>query len=66
MDNESFDEYAARRGITFAPRDMSAKRFTPKNNFFGIGYKGISAKVSVLCWIVPAFFWKGENGEGAE
>ena len=45
LDDAEFDEFAAHHGITFAPREAATRRFAPKNNFFGIGYKGMSATV---------------------
>jgi len=37
------DNHAATHGLTFAPRDVKTTAFAAKDNFFGIGYRGIAA-----------------------
>eukprot|EP00056_Hartaetosiga_gracilis_P006873 m.101490 g.101490 ORF g.101490 m.101490 type:complete len:613 (+) comp12576_c6_seq1:38-1876(+) len=44
LDVEEVDAFAAERGFTFAPRDVKSHTFKPKDNMFGIGYQGLSAK----------------------
>lgn len=44
-DERIFDDIAAAKGISFAPRDVTVKGFESKDNFHGIGYSGMSAKV---------------------
>lgn len=43
-DQRSAMDFAARLGVTLAPRDVAAVEQTAKDNFHGIGYTGLSAK----------------------
>eukprot|EP00730_Choanoeca_flexa_P004352 TRINITY_DN11671_c0_g2_i2.p1 TRINITY_DN11671_c0_g2~~TRINITY_DN11671_c0_g2_i2.p1 ORF type:complete len:925 (+),score=210.10 TRINITY_DN11671_c0_g2_i2:338-2776(+) len=42
-DDRLFDDIAAGKGVTFAPRDANVRAFIAKDNFHGVGYSGMSA-----------------------
>lgn len=43
--NGDGDDYAARMGFTFAPKDVSIANLKPKDDLYGIGYTALDASV---------------------